>query len=728
MSDLLAGVLHDPHAFLGMHMGDDREAAGKRVPTVRVFAPGAEEVVLLEEGGRRSKIVLEKGHDAGLFVAEATGRRSIFPYRLQFTTAGFTWEQGDPYRYLPTLGDQDIYFIGEGTHRRLYEVLGAHVREVDGMQGVAFAVWAPSARGVSLIGSFNGWNRRAHPMRVLGASGIWELFVPGLAAGEHYKYAVRGADGVEQEKADPLGFASELRPKSASIVTRLRGYEWSDAEWMSHRAQQDPYSTPMSVYEVHAGSWRKTWDGDWQNYRELADQLVPYVRDLGYTHIELMPLEEHPYDGSWGYQVTGFYAPTGRFGSPDHLRYFVDTAHRAGVGVLMDWVPAHFAIDAYGLLRFDGTFLYEHEDVRRRFQPDWGTFAFNYGRNEVRNFLVSNALYWIKEFHLDGLRVDGVSSMLYLDYSRPVGEWTPNKFGGREHLEAIELLREVNEAVYNEGDGALTIAEESTAWPGVSRPTYAGGLGFGFKWNMGWMHDTLDYLHKDPVYRRHHQGMLTFSLVYAFNENFVLALSHDEVVHGKGSLLNKMPGDDWQKFANLRLLHAYQHAQPGKKLIFMGDEFGQRKEWDHDGQLEWDLLAEAPHAGVHSLVRDLNALYAAEPALHQLDHDPDGFSWLDFGDAENSVLSFARHSRNRRDYIVCVFNLTPVPHTGYRVPVPETTAFREVMNTDAAAYGGSGMGNLGWAYGEPVLHNQHPHSMTVTLPPLAAVFFKPERS
>ncbi len=716
---LLAGTSHDPHSFLGAHpLGD-----GSVV--VRVFAPNADRVILLPEDGGGEPVPLEPAHPAGLFTITLAGQ--LLPYRLRFARGDHTWERADPYRFLPTLGAQDLHYLGEGSHRRLYEKLGAHVRTVDGVRGVAFAVWAPSARGVSVIGDFNSWDRRAHPMRSLGSSGVWELFVPGLSYGEHYKYAVRGADSVEYEKADPCAFQSELRPKTASIVANVRAHDWTDSEWMERRRSRNPYTSPMSIYEVHLGSWRRHSDGSWLTYRELADELAGYVSQMGFTHVEIMPVQEHPFDGSWGYQVTGFYAPTSRFGTPEDFQYFVDRMHRAGIGVIMDWVPAHFAVDPHGLARFDGTFLYEHEDVRRRFQPDWGTYTFNYGRHEVRNFLVANALYWIREYHVDGLRVDGVSSMLYLDYSRKAGEWTPNRFGGRENLEAIDFLKEVNEAVYGEGTGAVTVAEESTAWPAVSRPTYLGGLGFGFKWNMGWMHDTLEYFRLDPVYRQYHQGTLTFSMVYAYNENFVLSLSHDEVVHGKASLLHKMPGDEWQMFANLRLLHAYQHAHPGKKLIFMGDEFGQRGEWSHDGSVEWMALAYPPHEQVRRLVADLNGLHRSEPALHALDHDPEGFQWLDFSDSANSVVSFVRWSPGREDHVVCVFSFTPVVRYGYRIPVPEPVRYREILNTDAEIYGGSNVGNMGGADGEAVEHLGHPYSMALTLPPLAALYLKPER-
>lgn len=749
---LLAGTIGDPHAFLGMHLAPltadeavpaaapaagatarpTRRTASKSALVVRAFLPGADTVTVVEQGGRNARVALAKLDNAGIFAGTIPGRKTHFPYEFEVTRGDHTWRQGDPYRFLPTLGEMDTYLVGEGNHRRLYNILGAHPRQLGDVSGVSFAVWAPSARGVSLIGDFNGWHARALPLRALGASGIWELFVPGLVPGEAYKYAIRGADWVETQRADPVGFASELRPKTASVIADLGRHRWGDDAWLTARATRDHATAPMSIYEVHLGSWRRRDDGSWLSYGEIADQLIPYVRDLGFTHIELLPVAEHPYDPSWGYQITGFYAPTSRFGSPNDFQLFVDRCHQAGIGVLLDWVPAHFAVDAHGLGRFDGSFLYEHEDWRRRTQPDWGTFAFNYGRNEVRNFLLANALYWLDKYHIDGLRVDAVSAMLYLDYSRREGEWTPNRYGGREHLEAIDFLRAFNDLVRDEGQGAITVAEESTSWGGVTRPTHARGLGFNFKWDMGWMHDTLAYMGTDPVYRQYEQNKLTFRQMYAYSEHFILSLSHDEVVHLKRSLLMKMPGDDWQKFANLRLLFAYQQAQQGKKLIFMGGEFGQRGEWDHDAALDWGALGYHFHAQTQDLVRDLNRLYRAEPALHAADYDPYGFFWLDFHDAQQSILSFARRAPQGQtdevsDHIICVFNFTPVPRYGYRIPVPEATRYREIMNTDAEIYGGGGVGNMGAAQGEAIRHHDHANSMLVTLPPLAAIFFKPER-
>ena len=758
---VLSGTIGDPHAFLGMHLVElqtsaapttvgaaasaaapkARRAATKSALIVRAFLPGAEAVTVVERGGKQARVALAKLDPAGLFAGTIPGRKAHFAYDFELTKGEHTWTQGDPYRFLPTVGDLDLHLSGEGNHRRLYNVLGAHPRRLGEVEGISFAVWAPSARGVSLIGNFNDWHTRSLPLRALGASGIWELFMPGLVPGEVYKYAIRGADWVETQRADPVGFQSELRPKTASVVADLDRHEWTDASWMTARAADTPTAAPMSIYEVHLGSWQRHDDGRWLSYGEIADRLIPYVQHLGFTHIELLPVAEHPYDPSWGYQITGFYAPTSRFGSPGDFQAFVDRCHGAGIGVILDWVPAHFAVDAHGLMRFDGTFLYEHEDWRRRTQPDWGTYAFNYGRNEVRNFLLANAMYWLDKYHIDGLRVDAVSAILYLDYSRKAGEWAPNRYGGREHLEAIDFLRAFNDLVRDEGQGAITIAEESTSWPAVSRPTETGGLGFNFKWDMGWMHDTLEYMGRDPVYRQYDQNKLTFRQMYAYSENFILSLSHDEVVHLKKSLLSKMPGDEWQQFANLRLLFAYQHGQPGKKLVFMGGEFGQRREWNHDAALDWTILDYSPHTAVQGLVRDLNRLHRDEPALHSLDHDHAGFGWLDFRDAAQSTLSFARWAAptpvdtvqegivmmEPGEHIVCVYNFTPVPRFGYRIPVPEPIRYREILNTDAEIYGGSGIGNLGAAQGEAVQHHDHPNSMLVNLPPLAALFFKPER-
>ena len=600
----------------------------------------------------------------------------------------------DPYRFPLQLSDFDLHLIGEGRHYDTYHKLGAHLRTVEGVAGVAFAVWAPNAQRVSVVGDWNSWDGRFHPMQ-RRAGGVWELFLPDLTEGAAYKYEVRLPSGELFEKADPYGFYAELRPRTASVVWDIDKYRWQDLAWLDERAERQALDAPISIYECHLGSWRRTLDNQYLTYRDLADQLVPYLTQLGYTHVELLPVSEHPFDGSWGYQTIGYYAPTSRFGTPDDFQYFVDRCHQAGIGVLLDWVPAHFPKDGHGLVYFDGTHLYEHADPRQGEHPDWGTLIFNYGRNEVRNFLLSNALFWLDKYHIDGFRVDAVSSMLYLDYGRKPGEWVPNIYGGRENLEATEFLKQFNTLVHEQYPGVLTIAEESTAWPQVSRPVYSGGLGFSLKWNMGWMHDILEYMTTDPLYRRYHYTKLTFSLMYAFTENFVLSLSHDEVVHLKKALLTKMPGDDWQKFANLRALYAFMTAHPGKQLLFMGGEFGQRGEWNHDQSLDWHLLEQAPHQGLQRLVGDLNALYRQEPALHAVDFDWSGFEWLQVNDIDNNVIAFVRHGPPPSADIVAVCNWTPVVHEQYWLHAPQAGVYVEALNTDAAIYGGSNVGNQG---------------------------------
>ena len=627
----------------------------------------------------------------------------------------------------PTLGEIDLHLLGEGRHERLYERLGAHVIEYEGERGTAFAVWAPSARAVRVVGDFNSWNGQEHPLRPLGSSGVWERFVPGVEAGGCYKYEILGADGELKLKADPFAQQAEHPPKTASVVFERR-HQWGEPErrWMARRSEREPLAEPASIYEVHLGSWRRA-DGDrCLSYPELAHQLADYATDMGFTHVELLPVMAHPFSGSWGYQVTGYFAPTPRHGSPDELREFVECLHARGIGVILDWVPAHFPRDEFALARFDGTALYEHEDPRRGAHPDWGTLVFNYSRHEVRNFLIANALFWLREYHVDGLRVDAVASMLYLDYSRREGEWIPNEFGGREDLDAVRFLKELNEVVYAREPGVLSIAEESTAWPGVSRPTYLGGLGFGFKWNMGWMHDTLAYFQQDPIYRRFHHHELTFSLMYAFSENFVLPLSHDEVVHGKGSLYSKMPGDRWQKLANLRALYGYMWAHPGKKLLFMGGEIAQEREWSHERSIDWHLLEQSGHAGIQALVRDLNHCYRSEPALWELDSDPSGFFWLEASDADANVVAFARASRDGERVVVVVCNLSPVARHGYRIGLPRGGRWREALNTDSSYYGGGDVGNLGAVDSEPVPWHGQPVSAPVTLPPLATLWLTPD--
>jgi 1,4-alpha-glucan branching enzyme len=620
-------------------------------------------------------------------------------------------------------GELDLQLAAEGTHERLYERLGGHL--VDG--GASFAVWAPNATGVSVVGDFNDWDTEAHPLRGMGDSGIWEGFVADVAGGARYKFALRWRDGGVRLKADPLAFATEVPPATASVVFESR-HEWSDDEWLEHRRGTDPLGRPLAIYEVHLGSWRLNplERNRSLTYRELADELADYVLDLGFTHVELLPVMEHPFAGSWGYQVTGYFAPTARFGTPDDFRLFVDRLHGRGLGVILDWVPAHFPRDEWALARFDGTALYEHEDPRRGAHPDWGTLVFNLGRNEVRNFLLANALFWLREYHVDGLRVDAVASMLYLDYSRREGEWIPNVFGGREDLDAVRFLKDLNDLVHAREPGVVSAAEESTAWPGVSRPTHAGGLGFGFKWNLGWMHDTLAYFAHDPVHRSFHHHELTFSLVYAWNENFVLPLSHDEVVHGKGSLLGKMPGDRWQRFANLRALYGYMWAHPGKKLLFMGGELAQEQEWSHDRSLDWHLLEDGANAGVHALVRELNRVYREESALWEVDFEPAGFRWLEANDSAANVLAFARLSRQEARVLVCLANLSPVPRERYRVGLPRGGRWREALNTDAAQFGGSNVANIGAIAAEGSPWHGQPFSAEVTLPPLAVVWLVPE--
>jgi 1,4-alpha-glucan branching enzyme len=631
-------------------------------------------------------------------------------------------------REVPSLfSSDDLYLFNEGSHVRLYDHLGAHPRVIDGVAGTNFACWAPSAHLVSVVGDFNGWMPGAHSMRQRGESGIWELFVPGLGVGTHYKYHVESRfHGYRSDRTDPVGFWQELRPKTASIVADL-AYEWGDAEWMQTRHERNNLKAAQAIYEVHLGSWMRQ-PGDpyaWLSYRELAPKLADYVEKMGFTHVELMPVCEYPFDGSWGYQSVGYFAPTSRFGSPQDFMWFVDHLHQRGIGVILDWVPSHFPSDGHGLAFFDGTHLYEHADPQQGFHPDWGSCVFNYGRHEVRSFLLSSALFWLDKYHVDGLRVDAVASMLYLDYSRKAGEWRPNMYGGNENLEAISFLRRFNEEVYRHHPDVQTFAEESTAWPMVSRPTYVGGLGFGLKWDMGWMHDTLKYLAKEPVHRQYHQNDLTFRMLYAWHENYCLPLSHDEVVHGKGSLVGKMPGDDWQKFGNLRLLFSYMYGMPGKKLLFMGGEFGQWDEWRYDMGLDWHQAQFPPHEGVQCLVRDLNHMYTREMALSEGDCDPAGFQWVDAADAASSVLCFLRKAAWGSDVILCVYNFTPVPRQGYRVGVPFEGYWRELLNSDSTYYWGSGMGNGGGVHAEPVAWHGQPFSVQLTLPPLGAMFFKP---
>jgi 1,4-alpha-glucan branching enzyme len=723
--DLILRAEHsDPFHVLGAH---PVRVGGQPAIAIRAFLPDAAAAWVLRDG---DLVSLQRIHPKGFFEAVFPSESQIFPYRLRAKNAeGNEWEFDDPYRFPPVLTDFDLHLLSEGTHYDAYEKLGARLREIEGVRGVVFAVWAPNARRVSVVGDFNHWDGRRHPMRVRGGSGIWELFLPGLGEGEIYKYEIRSRDNAFLEvKADPFAFCSELRPKTASVVHDVHRHTWHDQVWMAERSQRQALDAPLAIYEVHLGSWRRVPEegNRMLNYRELAERLVDYVLKMGFTHVELLPVMEHPLDESWGYQTTGYFAPTSRHGTPEDFMYFVDYCHQHGVGVILDWVPAHFPGDAHGLAYFDGSFLYDHADPRRGEQQDWGTRVFNYGRTEVRSFLLNSALFWLDRYHADGLRVDAVASMLYLDYSRQPGEWLPNRYGGNEDLEAIDFLKRFNEIVHHEHPGVLTIAEESTAWTGVSRPTYLGGLGFSLKWNMGWMHDTLLYFSKDPIHRKYHHNNLTFSLLYAFTENFVLVLSHDEVVHGKRSLLSKMPGDTWQQFANLRALYAFLYTHPGKKMLFMGGEFGQWIEWNSNQSLDWHLLDYEPHRLLQQLVADLNRLYRAEPALHEVDFEYAGFEWVDFRDTDNSVVVFLRRARARDEHVVVVCNFTPAPRYGYRIGVPAACFYREVLNTDATAYGGSGVTNSAGQYAmyQP-WHNQ-PFCLELNLPPLGVAILKPE--
>ena len=727
ISQLVHANHWNPFSLLGLH---EVGTGDSRAWVVRAFLPEAREawVVDLSRGEPGVRVPMERIHQDGLFEAVFLESLERFKYRLAVENAeGHPWEFVDAYQFGPVLTDFDLHLLGEGTHYRNFERLGAHLRDHEGYRGVHFAVWAPNAMRVSVVGNFNHWDGRRHPMRSCGTTGIWELFLPDLVESEVYKYEVKSRhQSYLVQKSDPYGFAAEMRPKTASVVWDVNKYCWQDDDWMANRAKAQSLHSPIAIYEIHLGSWmRKVEEGNrFLTYRELADELVAQLKETQFTHVELMPISEHPFDGSWGYQPVGYFAPTARFGTPDDFAYFVDTLHQNGYGVILDWVPAHFPRDLHGLGYFDGTHLYEHEDPRLGEHRDWGTKIFNYGRPEVRNFLFGNALFWLERYHIDALRVDAVASMIYLDYSRNPGEWIPNVFGGNENLEAIDFLKRLNELCHSEHPGVLTIAEESTSWSGVSRPTYLGGLGFSLKWNMGWMNDTLVYMSKDPVYRKYDHGSLTFSMIYAFNENFLLPLSHDEVVHGKGSLLDKMPGDLWQKFANLRLLYGYMYAHPGKKLLYMGCEFAQWREWSHDQSLDWHLLQWRDHQGIYKLVSDLNAIYRSSPAFYEVDFEWQGFEWLELHDWENSVLAFLRRARDPSDSVVVVCNFTPVVRENYRIGVPSGGFYREILNTDADIYGGSNAGNEGgvWARREP--HGGRPYHLSLRVPPLATIFLK----
>jgi len=713
-----------PHQLLGLHsLGDGLGLVA------RALLPGAAKVEL-EPVHEKDKpaIKLKRIPKTDVFEGTTKGANSVYAYDLVITDSlGNVRRTRDAYSFLPTLGESDLYLFGKGEEHRIYDKLGSQLRTIDGVHGASFAVWAPNAQRVSVVGDFNNWDGRIHAMRSLGSSGVWEIFVPGVGEGAHYKYEVRDLHGAILLKTDPYGFFFETAPKNAAIIWDTRKFAWTDEAWFVHRRERDPLRTPFSIYEVHLGSWRKKSQDESLSYREVAAPLVAYVKQMGFTHVEFLPVAEHAYYPSWGYQVTGFYAPTSRFGTPEDFQYLINELHAAGIGVLIDWVPAHFPRDNWALAQFDGTALYEHEDPRKGAHQDWGTLIFNYGRHEVSNFLTANALFWCDRFHIDGLRVDAVASMLYLDYSRKEGEWIPNQYGGRENLEAIEFLRKFNYLTHTEYPGVITIAEESTAWPQVTRPPYLGGLGFSFKWNMGWMHDTLNYFKRDPIYRRFHTNDLTFAMLYHYHENFILPLSHDEVVHGKASLLGRMPGDDWRRFANLRCLLGYQWFFPGKMLLFMGCEIGQSAEWNANSEVDWGLLEAGPyHRGLQRFVEDLNKFYLDEPALWDADHDCRGFSWLDCSDHDASVLSFLRRDAGGSRTLAVILNLTPVARYGYRIGLPRPGNWREVANSDASIYGGTNVGNLGGVVAEEIPSHGHPWSAAFTLPPLSITAFRPE--
>ncbi len=727
VAQLVEGRLENPFEILGPH---PIQEADRQAMAIRAFLPRSQQAWVIDLAHEGTPRPMRRIHPAGLYEAVCPVNGSAPHYLLQVAEeSGKKIIMQDPYAFPPMLTDFDLYLLGEGRHWRCYNKLGAQLCVRNGVEGVNFAVWAPNASGVSVVGDFNGWDGRGHLMRKHIPSGFWELFVPGLKQGDLYKFKIRQHDQVF-EKADPFGFWAEVPPRTASRVYDLNRYRWQDEAWMEGRKTRNWLEEPVAIYEMHLGSWRRPGDDPhrWMNYREIAPLLVEYVKQMGYTHVELLPVAEHPLTASWGYQVVGYYSVTSRYGTPEDFMYFVDYLHRHGIGVIIDWVPAHFPRDGHGLRQFDGTALYEHADPRQGEHRDWGTHIFNYGRYEVRNYLIANALFWLDKYHIDGLRVDAVASMLYLDYSRQPGDWIPNEFGGRENLQAIAFLKLLNEQVHLQFPGALTIAEESTAWPGVSKPTHHGGLGFSMKWNMGWMNDTRSYMRREPIHRKYHHDQLTFSLIYAFHENFVLPLSHDEVVHGKGALLDQMPGDLWQKFANLRLLYSYMWTHPGKKLLFMGGDFGQWREWNCEQSLDWHLLQWETHQGVQRCVADLNRLLRREKALHEQDFTWEGFQWIDCHNWEESTLAYIRRGKNPADYLVVACNFTPVPRYEHRIGVPEACYFDEVFNSDAAIYGGANIGNYGGRQADPIPWHGMPASLKFVLPPLGAVIFKPRRA
>jgi len=714
MHEIISGNHKDPHHILGIHMLSEKKYV------INVFQPYAKSVEVISKDGTTYQMV--KYHDDGFFSVDIP---KMMEYTLKMTGFnGDSWEMVDPYIFSPTVSDMDVYLFNKGTHYEIFDKLGAHPMVIDGVEGVQFAVWAPNAKRVSVIGNFSSWDGRVYPMRSFDNSGIYELFIPGLQVNEIYKYEIKNKDGHIIEKADPYANYAELRPSTASKVTSLKGYKWLDQNWINKRDERFDIDRPMSIYEVHLGSWKRTLDNNYLSYKELAHDLVDYVAEMGYTHIELMPVSEFPYDGSWGYQVTGYYAPTSRFGEPVDFMYFVDHCHQNNIGVIIDWVPAHFPKDAHGLIEFDGSALYEHEDVRQGEHPHWGTKIFNFERNEVANFLIANAIFWIEKFHIDGLRVDAVASMLYLDYGKEDGEWIPNHFGGRENLGAVEFVKHMNSIIYGKYPGVHMIAEESTAWQGVSRPTDTGGLGFGLKWNMGWMNDFLSYIEEDPIHRQYHHGELTFGMVYAYTENFILVLSHDEVVHGKGSIIGKMPGDYWQKFANARVAYGFMYGHPGKKLLFMGCEFGQFDEWSEDKSLDWHLLEFDKHKELQTYIKDLNHLYTSEKAMWYDDFTPAGFEWINCSDAQSSIVSFVRKGGSVKETIVVVANFTPVPRQWHRIGVPFAGEYEELLNSDDIKYGGSGVVNPNKISSIEKEWDGRANSIELKVPPLGVTILK----
>lgn len=721
MQAIIDAAHFDPFSYLGPHT-----TGGEHELVIRAFLPGASKVEIVPKASPDKPVAMAKKHEDGFFAGTIKGEMP-FDYLLRVTRGSNTIDIEDPYSFGSGLGEMDLYLLCEGTHYRTFDKLGAHIAEQQGIKGVRFTVWAPNAKRVAVVGDFNDWDGRVHPMRVHHGCGIWEIFIPSIGDGAHYKFEIKAKDNtILPLKADPYAFYMQQSPGTASIVYDQGKFKWSDEGWMARRGETCQRDAPMTTYEVHLGSWRHKDGNRHLSYLELADELIPYVKELGFTHIELMPVSEYPFDGSWGYQPLGLFAPTSRFGPPDDFRAFIDRCHQAGLGVILDWVVGHFPEDEHGLVHFDGTHLYEHEDPRLGRHQDWGTLIYNFNRAEVTNYLLSNALYWLSSFHIDGLRVDAVASMLYLDYSREDGEWLPNEFGGNENLGAVAFLKRMNELVYGQFPGAFTVAEESTSWPMVSKPTDMGGLGFGYKWNMGWMNDTLEYISKEPIHRKFHHNDLTMSLLYAFSENFVLPLSHDEVVHGKGSLLGRMPGDNWQQFANLRLYLTYMYAHPGKKLLFMGGEFGQREEWDHDEQISWEQLKDPMHKGISMLVRDLNRKYKELPALHEQDCEGAGFTWIDCSDKEQSIVSFIRRAQDPDDFVVFVCNFTPMVRENYQLGVPKPGKYTEIFNSDSSYYQGSDVGNASEV--EAFVNPKHGQScsLALTIPPLAALILRPK--